>query len=249
MTSYDRRSFAKSTVGGLLTFSLLESAFAADAFADEIKPITAEWLKDLHELGLDVQGEKLKPTVWQSKTEDLFKQVNLPELLKFLDFEKLSANMKLKDRGEKSSRPKFPEVEGLPTRLVFGHQVFGLKQGRSVVPHGHTNMATAFLVLQGEFHGRHYDRVEESDDHYIVRPTIDSKFGLGGCSTVSDHKDNVHWFKTLSKTGFIFNIHVLNIDEGVRSGRVYVDPNGEQLSGGLIKARKIKYAEAYKLYG
>lgn len=249
MTLPNRRSFSKNTVGGLLTFTLLESAFAADAFADKIKPVTAQWLKELHELGLDVQGEKLKPVVWQSKTEELFKQVDLPDLLKFLDFKKLSASMKLKDRGEKSSRPKFPEVEGLPTRLVFGHQVFGLKKGRSVVPHGHNNMATAFLVLHGEFHGKHYDRVEEGDDHYIVRPTIDSKFGLGGCSTVSDHKDNVHWFKTLSETGFIFNIHVLNIEDGVRSGRVYVDPNGEKLAGGLIKARKLKYSEAYKLYG
>ena len=245
----DRRAFTKNTVGALLTFSLLESAFSADAFADDIKPITAQWLKELHELGMDVQGEKLEPIVWQEKTKELFEQVNLPELLTFLDFKKLSATMKLKDRGEKSSRPKLPEVAGLPTRLVFGHQVFGLKKGCSVVPHGHMNMATAFLVLNGEFHGRHYDRVEDHEDHYIVKPTIDQKFGVGGCSTVSDHKDNVHWFKTLSETGYIFNIHVLNIEEGTRSGRVYVDPNGEQLAGGLVKARKLRYAEAYKLYG
>ena len=41
---------------------------------------------------------------------------------------KLSRNMPFRDRGEKSVRPKFPEVEGLPTKLVFGHQVFGMKK-------------------------------------------------------------------------------------------------------------------------
>jgi hypothetical protein len=34
-----------------------------------------------------------------------------------------------------------------------------------------------------------------------------------------------------------------------RTGRVYLDPAGEKLSGGLIKARRIDYKEAHKLYG
>ena len=61
----------------------------------------------------------------------------------------------------------------MPTRLVFGHQLFALQKDRSVVPHGHDNMATAFLVLDGAFHGRHYDRLEDDKTHMILRPTID----------------------------------------------------------------------------
>ena len=111
-------------------------------------------------------------------------------------------------------------------------------------------MATAFLVLKGDFAGKHYDRIEDHKDHMIVKPTIDRKFTPGEYSTVSDYKDNVHWFKALSKTGYIFNIHVLNVDPKVRkSGRVYVDPLGEKLSGGRIKARKLKAAEAFKRFG
>ena len=245
----NRRNLGQATVGSLLTFSLLESLFAADAFADEVKPITAEWLLKLNELGKDVQGETITPVQWQAKTEELFAKVNLPDLLKFIDYKKLTEHAQFKKKGEKSYRPKFPEVEGLPTRLVFGHQVFALKKGRSVVPHGHNNMATAFLILDGEFEGKHYDRVESHDDHFIIKPTIDDKFTVGGCSTVSDHKDNIHWFKATSETGFIFNIHVLNIEEGVRSGRVYVDPDGQKLKDGLIRAKKLGYAEAYKKYG
>jgi hypothetical protein len=111
-------------------------------------------------------------------------------------------------------------------------------------------MATAFLVLRGEFHGRHYDRVEDHKDHMIIRPTIDRGFEPGDYSTVSDHKDNVHWFTANSETGFIFNIHVLNVDPTAKkNGRVYVDPNGEKLSDDRIKAPKIKSAEAFNKFG
>ena len=249
MNDLSRRAFSQQTLGSLLTFTLLESLFETDAFGGEIKPVAAKWLSDLHELGQDVKGEKLKQTEWQKKVEKLFHTVDLPELLKFIDFKKLTKGLKLKDRGEKSLRAKFPRVEGLPTRFVFGHQIFALKKDRSVVPHGHNNMATAFLILDGEFQGKHYDRLKDEKKHMIVKPTIDGKFKVGQYSTVSDQKDNVHWFKTTSQTGFIFNIHVLGIDEDRRSGRVYVDPNGEKISGGNLRVRKIGASEAYKLYG
>ena len=82
----------------------------------------------------------------------------------------------------------------------------------------------------------------------IIRPTIDRQFGVGECSTVSDDKDNVHWFTAKSDTGYIFNIHVLSVKPG-RTGRVYVDPNSEKLSDGRIRARRLDAQEAYKLYG
>jgi hypothetical protein len=34
-----------------------------------------------------------------------------------------------------------------------------------------------------------------------------------------------------------------------RSGRVYIDPNGEKLADGKIKARKVGAQEAFQLYG
>ncbi len=246
----DRRDFGKQTLGSLLTFSLLESVLTSEALGDAVKPIAAKWLADVNQMSLDLKGKKVKQTEWQKQVEKLFADVNLAEFLSFVDFPTLTKNMKFRDRGEKSFKAKFPEVEGLPTQLVFGHQMFALKKDRSVVPHGHDNMATAFLVLRGEFEGRHYDRIEDLDDHMIIKPTIDRKFVPGECSTVSDHKDNVHWFKATSEEGYIFNIHVLGVDpKQKRSGRVYIDPDGEKLAGGRIKAERLKSAEAFKRYG
>lgn len=246
----DRRAFGKQTLGSLLTFSLLESVMQSDALADAVRPIASKWLANLNQLGLDLKGEKLKDLEWQQQVETLFNQVNVTEFLSYVDFAKLTADMKFRERGERSFQAKFPKVEGLPTELVFGHQMFALRKDRSVVPHGHNNMATAFLILQGEFQGKHYDRFDETDDHMIIRPTIDRTFTVGECSTVSDHKDNVHWFKATSDAAYIFNIHVLNYEQGGKqSGRVYVDPNGEKLAGGQIRAEKLKSAEALKRYG
>jgi len=251
MNEISRRTFSKDALGTLLTYSLLETLFSADVFAKEVKPLTATWLAEINELSREVQNKPLEQVAWQDQVEALFEKVDLADLLKFVDFEKLTANIVYRDRGERSLRPTFPKVEGLPTSLVFGHQIFALKQDRSVVPHGHNNMATAFLVLKGQFHARHYDRLEDDREHMIIKPTIDHRFEPGQYSTISDFRDNVHWFKATSDTAFLFNIHVKGLKSGTgrRNGRIYIDPDGEQLSGGRIRAKKLKTAEAFKLYG
>jgi len=245
-----RRQFGQQTLGALLTYSLLQTLVARDAFGDDMKLLAGKWLKDLNDLSNDIKGKQLKQTEWQAKVDELLGHVDLTDTLKFLDFEKLTAGIKFKDQGELSLRAKLPAVEGLPTNLVFGHQVFALAKDRSVVPHGHNNMATAFLILKGTFRGRHYDRLEDVGEHFIIRPTIDREFQVGEHSTVSDHKDNIHWFTATSEQAFIFNIHVMDVDpEKKNTGRVYLDPNGEKLSDNRIKARRVNAAEVYRLYG
>jgi len=246
-----RRSFNAQALGSLLTFSLLETLCHHDLFADEIRPNAIRWLADVNQLGADLQGRKLEQLAWQKKVEELLVQVNLNDLLKLIDFDRLSSSVSFAERGERSLRFSFPKVEGVPTELSFGKQIFALKKGRSVVPHGHNNMATAFLILKGDLRGRHFDRVSNEPDHMLIKPTIDRKFEPGECSTVSDYKDNVHWFEALSEQAFIFNLHVLDVQPGTTlpTGRVYIDPKGEAVAGGLTRARIIGYKEANQLYG
>lgn len=246
-----RRTFAKQTLGTLLTYSLLETICTSQAVAETVKPITLQWLSQVNQLGRDVRDQEVSQIVWQQQIEELFRQVELPELLRLVDFERLTKDLKFVDSGAKSLKFSFPKVEGLPSEYVFGKQIFALKKGRSVVPHGHNNMATAFLVLEGDLRGRHYDRLEDHKDSVIVKPTIDRKFGPGECSSVSDYKDNIHWFQAKTEPAYIFNLHVLNVRPGNESptGRVYVDPAGEALAGGLIRAPRISYKVAHEKYG
>lgn len=246
-----RREFAAQSLGSLLTYTLLDMLLATDALAAEVKPVTTKWLADVNQMAQDLRDQRFDQLVWQQKIEELFAQVDLDDLLRLIDFERLTTNIKLVDNGARSLSFRFQEIEGVPTKLAFGRQIFALKEGRSVVPHGHNNMATAFLILRGDFHGRHFDRVEDESDHYLIRPTIDRTFGPGECSTISDYKDNVHWFTAKSEPAFILNIHVLDVKrDGTEStGRVYLDPQGEKLAGGLIRAKRLGYKEVHQLYG
>lgn len=251
MQSLSRREFTQQALGSVLTLSLLETLFQCDAFADQVKPATVKWLADVNQLGWDLKDRKLKQQEWQKKIEELYARADVTDFLRLVDFDKLTRNLEMVDRGARSLPVRFPKIEGLPEKLSWGRQIFALKKGRAVVPHGHNNMATAFLILKGEFRGRHYDRLEEDGEHLFIKPTIDRKFTIGECSTVSDEKDNVHWFVALDEPAFIFNIHVTGIDpeNSEPTGRIYLDPNGEKLSGGLIRSRRLESDEAHKLYG
>jgi hypothetical protein len=251
MQNQSRRAFTIQALQSLTAVALIEGLAAHRLFGADVKPVVDQWLAELNTISVDVQDHKVKDLEFQKSLEDLYRRVNLPALLKTLDFDRMAAGVNYPARGAKSLPVEFNNVAGLPTKLVFGRQIFALQKGRSVVPHGHDNMATGFLILNGTLRGRHYDRLENHPDHYIVRPTIDRAFQPGEFSTVSDHKDNVHWFMAESDHAFIFNIHVMetNPENPNRPGRVYVDPLGEKLSGGLVKAPKITYGKANQLYG
>lgn len=75
---------------------------------------------------------------------------------------------------------------------------------------------------------------------------------MGGASSISDEKNNVHWFKTRSAQAFTFDVIMTNIDP--QYGKPYeidnIDPlTAEKLSGNLLRVRKLDVAEALKKYG
>ncbi|MFO0952193.1 MAG: hypothetical protein U0835_13795 [Isosphaeraceae bacterium] len=246
-----RREFTSQALRSLTALALIEGLAAHRLFGKDVAPLIDDWFKDLHTISKEVADHKLKDVEFQKSLEALYARVDLSSLLKSLDFERMAAGVNYPALGAKSLPVDFKHVSGLPTGLVFGRQIFAMAKGRSVVPHGHDNMATGFIVLKGNLRGRHWDRVEDHSDHYLIRPTIDRTFTPGEFSTISDHKDNVHWFTAETDGAFIFNIHVNNTDptNSKKPGRVYIDPLGEKVSGGLIKAPKISYGKVNQLYG
>lgn len=245
-----RREFHAKLLGSAVTFGLIELLWSRDLFADPIKPTIQAWLKELTEMTADLRGQKLTDLQFQAKMEDLYRRVDLKALCEVIKLDE-AEKKPLPANGAASLGFDLTKVEGLPASLGFGKQIFGCKKGRSIVPHGHSNMCTGFIVLKGKWHGRHYDKVESHKDHYVIKPTIDREFGLGDLSTISDHKDNIHWFRAASDVGYIFNVHVTDYDRtiGGGSGRLYLDPEGEKLSGGLVRAPKMTSAECHKKFG
>jgi len=251
MARETRREFNGKLLGSLLTYGLIETLFARDLLADTVKPVVHQWLAQLNDLCRDLKTHQMKDIEFQAKLEALYNRVDLDELINLIQLDRLVQGKKYPERGALSVGMDFSKVEGLPQKLFFGKQIFAMTKGRSVVPHGHDNMATGFIVLRGQFNGKHYERVEDNADHYLIKPTSDRAYKPGECSTISDHKDNVHWFRAESETGFIFNIHVMgyNTASDKIPRRVYVDPEGPKVQGGLILAKKITHAEADRKFG
>jgi hypothetical protein len=249
--SLSRRQFGAAAIQSVALFALVDGLRKAEVFASSIRPFAKHWLAELDELGRELKSDHLKQVEWQAKVEELYSKVDLADFLKLIDFDTLARKAEaFQGRGAQSLAVNFPKIDGVPTKLVFGRQLFAMKKGRSIVPHGHDNMATAFLVVRGRCRGRHFDRLADEKEHMIITPTIDKEFPSGGASSISDYKDNVHWFEALTDSAFVFNIHVMGLPGNSKNaGRVYIDPVGEKLEGGRIRARLIDHEEATKLYG
>lgn len=254
METISRREFGKGLLSSLLSYSLLKTAFEQDLFAQTIKPIAEKWLKSIHELCGDLRTNQISQTGWQKMIGRLHSRIEMKEILRFLDFEKLEKRMTIVEDGEKVERFKFPKLDWLPEadERGWGMSIFAIDRGSAVTPHGHYNMVSAHLVLKGSFRVRHFDRIEEQTEHWIIKPTIDQISVPGDETSISEKKDNIHWLKNVgNEKAFTLDVVVagLNQDLDYSFKQTFLDPDGgEKLKSGLIRAQKITYNESVKLY-
>lgn len=244
-----RRQFSRQLLNSMVSFSLMEMLVVGDLLGKNVKPITDHWAIQMNEMCLDLRQNTISPAQWQNQIESLLDQIELEELLKFIDFDRLTRGFTFPDLGVNTKGVRFPSLAGLPENLAFYRKIFGLKKGRAIIPHGHKNMTSAHLVLKGEFSLKHYNKIEEEPEHLIIQPSIDEVIRVGDSSSISDEKNNVHWFRTLSETAFTFDMIVLDLN-----GKSYeidnIDPHsGEKIGENMLRVKKLSVEEALKKYG
>lgn len=252
MEFLSRRNFTDRMLGSLMTFSLVETLSHGGALGKGVAPIAKHWLAEVEEISRAMTDQKARQIEWQRKLAELFARVELKDLLRDIDFERLSKTVKFPDdhEGVVPTKPKCPI--DLPQELSFSTFIYGMKNGRAIVPHCHRNMTSMHMPIGGELHGWHYDRLADEPGYLVIKPTLDRALALGEVTTISDEKDNVHWFKATSDTAFTFNIGVYGINPAVKdTGRqFYLDPaGGEKLGDGSLRVRHLTTKEAYRIYG
>ncbi len=252
MTLSSRREFVWQGLSALTTYALLKTLAVNGLFASPIRPSLNSWISGLNEICGDMRRDSLSLVEWQQQVESLLQRVPLSDLVSFIDLDGLSRSLELPNLGAAARPVDFPKLEGVPRDLLFFKKIFGLRKNRAIIPHGHRNMVSAHLVLEGEFELRHYDKIAEDDETMVIEPTIHATVGPGEASSISDEKNNVHWFRTLSDRAFTFDMIVTNIDPDYP--RAYdvdnIDPLGaEELPGGRLRAKKLAVDEALKAYG
>ena len=171
-------------IGALVSWALLDTLVTRRLLADEVAPLVDRWARDLVTQCADLRRRTISPIDWQAHVERLLATVDLDDLLRYIDFERLTRALELPELGATTARVEFPRLDGAPEPPQLYRKIFGLKRGRAIIPHGHRNMVSAHLVLRGEFHLRHYDRVEDQGHHLVIRPTIDRSAGPGEASSI-----------------------------------------------------------------
>lgn len=245
----DRRTFTKDLVASVVTYSLMDLLVATNAFSTSIKPIVKHWSIGLNELCSDLKKQAISPQVWQEQIEKLYQVVNLKELLEFIDFNNLAKGFTYPDLGVNTKTVKFPKLEGLPEKTVFVKKIFGMKKDRSIIPHGHSNMVSAHLVIKGEMHLRQYEKLNQEANSLIIKPTVDEMVAVGASSSISDEKNNVHWFVANTETAYTFDVIILDL-----AGEQYdihnIDINEKlDLADGTMRVPLLDVETALKKYG
>ncbi|HEX8264403.1 MAG TPA: hypothetical protein VF596_03190 [Pyrinomonadaceae bacterium] len=251
MEKLSRRDFFQNSLGSILAFSLVNSLCDAQALTGSVKTIAHKWVIEMEQITKSLRKHKIRQIEWQQQIESLLSEVDLKDLFRAIDYDRLAKTVVFPENHESMEDITFPKIKGLSEELSFNPYFFAMKKDVAIVPHGHQNMTTMHMVLSGEAHGWHYDRIADEPNHLIIKPTSDKLLTAGAVSTISDEKDNIHWFKATTEKVFIFNIgvYILNPKQSY-TGRDYIDPvNGEKLKDGLIRARKINQEESYKIYG
>lgn len=245
----ERRAFTKGVLATVASFALMDSLFSCNGVEKKTKPLFVHWAIKLNEYCADLKTNTLTPLQWQEKIEELYNQIELTEILQFIDFERLIKGFEYPDLGVATQPVKFPKLEGLPENTVFIKKIFGMKKDRAIIPHGHSNMASAHFILNGEMRLRHYEKVEQDGQHLIIKPTIDRIAKLGESSSISDEKDNVHWFIANTATAFTFDMIMLDLNHksyDIHNLDIYAS---EDLKNGTLKAPILTVEAALKKYG
>lgn len=203
-----------------------------------------ELLVALDELSRALRAAEIDADGWQTRVEDLLARADHHDLLAALALDWKTVRVDARRTGQVACPLAASELRGCPAEPAFRPKLFAFESGHAIIPHAHHNLASAFWVLAGRFRGRHFDRIRDDPDAVIIRPTDDRSFQPGDGAAISDQRNNVHWFTALEDDALLFNVSV-TIPEPLRgrsgssarsTGRIYLDPDGEALADGLIRA-------------
>ncbi|MGZ6123438.1 MAG: hypothetical protein ACXWLR_00670 [Myxococcales bacterium] len=236
----------RELLAALTTVWLARAVHAARAAPAAMDEALRARLRKLQDLSRALARREIEPLAWQKGAAQVCDGIDLQELCRVADFERVIARLPLLPRG--TSAESIQLLEG----QAFTPKIFAMGKGRAIIPHGHRNMVSQHLVLQGEMRGRHYQRVGDEPGHLRARPTIDKAFRAGDFSSISDQRDNVHWFVTSSERAYTLDAIVDNLDASrpYRFHIDFVDPDKATLeSDGSLRMPRLELDECLQRYG
>ena len=210
------------------------------------------WIHQLDSLGRDLLNGQITALVWQNGMDDLYRNIDPDMLLRSICFEQTTNNSAFDsiDQSKNFTPVHFLPHTGAPEHMVVTTKVAKITKGRSILPHGHLNMVSAFLTLSGEFHVRQYDRLHYDEKFFHIRQTSDHVSQPGQWNSHFDDKNNIHWLTAMTDDTYLFGTKLTHIDPNrYFASNLYVDVYGKDLGNGVIQAERIDFDRVHELYG
>lgn len=243
----DRRTF----IAGITTLATATS-LAQLARATTPASSSLAYFQAVDEISQKLKDGTLTASQWQDRLAELARGLDPDALRAAIDFRSTARGLTLPDLGVATTSVRIDGLRPAPDRLRVIRKLFGVRRGRAIIPHGHANMVSSHFVLSGELHLRQYDRIELADQHMVVRPTVDRLAVPGDLSSVSDERDNVHWFVARSDTAWALDLLVVDLDETANAPyQIYnLDPDHATEAGnGLLRMPILPVDQALERYG
>lgn len=231
--------------------ALLWLVHARQALAAPGRAAAHEELVAVGELALALRRGELDPVAWQDEMARRVAAIDVAEVIAALDLDRLATTLDpLPDDRPRVQPLQLAALDDLFTRAGAKLKLFALAPGRAIVPHGHHGLVSMHWVLRGALHGRSFDRLERTPGHVIMRPTIDRVLRPGAATSVSEHRDNIHWFVAIDGPALALDVLVPRLAPAGPHGRFYVDVRAAEPAGeGRLRAPIISAAEARRRYG
>ena len=198
--------------------------------------------------GRQLRDGDFTPLRWQDEVMRILAGSDLDALATAVDLPRMLRGVQRPSRGARVVRiPGFSRLdsaEGADVKLFF----FG--PGRVDPPHVHFNLVAAHLVLQGQFRVRHFERVHEESDGFVIRPTRTRRIGPGEVTSISDVRENGHSHEAIT-AGVLLDVQQGRIDptRPVRRRELLDVARAQPRDDGTWLARRITQTEALRRFG
>jgi hypothetical protein len=241
-----RRTLLQLGPAALLCFLYARRALAAPG-----RTAALEGLRAMGALALALRRGELEPVAWQDEMARAVAAIDVDEVIAAIDLDQLvAAQDPLPDDRPRVQPLELAALESVLTEAGARLKLFALAPGRAIVPHGHHGLVSMHWVLRGALHGRSFDRIERTKTHVVMRPTLDRVLRPGAATSVSEHRDNIHWFVAVDGPAFALDVLVPGLAPEGPHGRFYVDVRAAEPAGDdRLRAPIISGREAHRRYG
>jgi hypothetical protein len=242
-----RRGQLQAFLASFATAALLSEARAA---VPGRRTSPARWIDRQHEIAQALANGVIRPAAWMQEVEQLAREVDVKELMAAVNQARIKPAGEPAHNDPRKRHVRFLDAAGEPRSLAYGAALFDFLPHNVITPHGHRNMVSAHMVVDGRIRIRNFDRLRDADGAMVLRPTLDYVAGVGRVSAMSSERDNIHWFVPQGGAAATFDVVISGLDPAAPEFEIKaVDPvAGRRLPDGSIVAPIISFAESSRRY-